>query len=214
MGRHKTVSDEDVLAVARRIFREQGHAASTRDIARAAGVSQAVLYQRYGSKDELFFTSMAPSAPDLEEMLGPSEPEGDAHAYLLGAVERMAGYFRELLPIAIQVMMHPSFDPETLSTIQHVNAGTHLGAALARRLGAFERRGELASGSARAAAQLFTALAHDFGLRGVLAPADGAAARRELTEMIEVVWSGLAPSDRRTATPSVRSGRRPAAPRR
>ena len=194
MGRHKVVSDDDVLAAARRVFREQGHAASTRDVARVAGVSQAVLYQRFGSKEQLFFQAMAPSAPDLEEMLGPAEPGGDAQGYVHAVVERLTGFFSELLPIAIQVMLHPSFDMQTFTWFEHLNAASQLTAALARRLQAFERRGELAPGAANAAATLLTTLAHDRGLRAVLSPGAGASGRRELASMIDVVWRGIAPA--------------------
>ena len=95
MGRQKTITDEEVLRVARALFREQGHTATTREIAHVAGVSEAVLYQRFGSKDQLFFAAMHPRGPDLEQLLGPKDPTGDALTYLrtvvLGAhLERMA----------------------------------------------------------------------------------------------------------------------------
>src|SRR6516162_1159464 len=75
MGRHKTITDEEVLGIARRIFRAQGHTATTREIAQAAGISEAILYQRFGSKNELFFAAMHPRGPDLEQLLGPKDPE-------------------------------------------------------------------------------------------------------------------------------------------
>ncbi|HYD40898.1 MAG TPA: helix-turn-helix domain-containing protein [Anaeromyxobacter sp.] len=212
MGRHKVVSDDDVLAAARRIFRERGHTASTRDVARVAGVSQAVLYQRFGSKEQLFFRAMAPTAPDLEEMLGPAEPEGEAHAYVRAVVERLAAYFSELLPVAIQLMLHPSFELETLHRFEHLNADARLAAALTRRLQGFERRGELAPGSAAAAATLITTLAHDLGLRSVLSPREAASGRRELGRMIDVIWSGVAPAGARAARGArARGTRAPAA---
>ena len=64
MGRQKTISDEQVLRVARDLFRDKGHTATTREIAQAAGISEAILYQRFGSKDDLFFAAM-PSYSDL-----------------------------------------------------------------------------------------------------------------------------------------------------
>jgi AcrR family transcriptional regulator len=83
MGRNKTVEDEEVLAAAREVFRRGGHAASTRDVARAAGVSQAVLYQRFGSKEELFFRAMAPEPLDIAALLGPYPP-ADARRDVMG----------------------------------------------------------------------------------------------------------------------------------
>ena len=53
MGRTKTVDDDELLRRAREVFRQSGHTASTREVARAAGISQAVLYQRFGSKNNL-----------------------------------------------------------------------------------------------------------------------------------------------------------------
>src|SRR5438046_8203043 len=106
MGRHKTISDDEVLRVARDVFREHGHTASTRVIAEAAGISEAVLYQRFGSKNELFFAAMRPGGPDLAELLGPPEPPEDARAYLQATVVRMGRHFARVLPLALQVMMH------------------------------------------------------------------------------------------------------------
>src|SRR5262245_16666657 len=63
MGRQKTISDEEVLRIARDVFLEKGHIATTREIAQAAGISEAILYQRFGSKQELFFTAMRPTGP-------------------------------------------------------------------------------------------------------------------------------------------------------
>ncbi|HMI83758.1 MAG TPA: helix-turn-helix domain-containing protein [Polyangiaceae bacterium] len=54
MGRNKTIRDDELLRVARDVFRDGGHSATPRDVASAAGISQAVLYQRFGSKEDLF----------------------------------------------------------------------------------------------------------------------------------------------------------------
>jgi AcrR family transcriptional regulator len=47
MGRKKTISDDELLDVARRAFVDEGFAASTREIARRAGVSEGVIFQRF-----------------------------------------------------------------------------------------------------------------------------------------------------------------------
>ena len=64
MGRHKVISDDDVLRVARDVFREKG-TRPTRQIA-GPGISEAILYQRFGGKDDLFFAAMHPIGPDVE----------------------------------------------------------------------------------------------------------------------------------------------------
>jgi AcrR family transcriptional regulator len=188
MGRHKTISDDEVLRVARGVFRARGHTATTREIADTAGISEAVLYQRFGSKDHLFFAAMHARGPDVEVLLGPEEPPGDARAFLYGVVTRLAKYFGEVIPLALHLMMHPSFDR---GMFQRMQAGgpAELKDGLARRLTALARRGELRLSSAKATARLLVSLAHDWALGHAMAHATPRP--RELKEMIDVVWQGL-----------------------
>jgi AcrR family transcriptional regulator len=188
MGRQKTISDEEVLRIARDIFRGQGHTATTREVAQAAGISEAVLYQRFGSKDELFFAAMRPQGPDIEPLLGPKDPPQDALTYLHTVVVRLGEYFAEVIPLALRVMMHPSFDPASLARAPPGGPAV-LHEGLAERLAALARRGELATRSVAVTARLLLSLAHDWALRRV----HGASPRgvRELKEMVDVVWEGL-----------------------
>ncbi len=208
MGRHKTISDVDVLAVARDVFRTRGHAASTREIARIAGISEGVLYQRFGSKDALFFAAMVPSEPDLEDLLGPKCPPDDAHGYLRAVVERMAGYFAGVLPIAVQVMTHPSFDVESLKH-GHPAATARLEEALVARLRALEQRKGIAKAPLAIVARLLVGLAHEWALREVVSATGTPATHRELTSMVDVAWHGLAPVEGGIVPPSAADGRSP-----
>jgi AcrR family transcriptional regulator len=191
MGRHKTISDDDVLRVARDVFRERGHTATTREIAEVAGVSEAVLYQRFGSKNDLFHAAMRPRGPDIEALLGPKDPPPDAHEYLCTVVVRLGRHFAEVIPLALRVMTHPSFDPGSLARAQPTGAAV-LREGLVERLASLARRKRIVARRAAAAARLLVSLAHDWALSGVLSPGGGAARReRELKEMIDVVWEGL-----------------------
>jgi AcrR family transcriptional regulator len=189
MGRHKTISDHDVLRIARDVFREHGHTATTRQIADAAGISEAVLYQRFGSKDDLFFAAMHPRGPDIDDLLGPKEPPADAHAYLHTVVARLRKYFGEVIPLALHVMTHPSFDPGSLTRAQP-NAAGALREGLAERLAAFTRRKQLAMPSEDIAARLLVSLAHDWALGRVLTPGR-AHDERDLKAMVDLIWEGL-----------------------
>ena len=189
MGRHKIISDHDVLGVAREVFRAHGHTATTRQIADAAGISEAVLYQRFGSKDDLFFAAMHPRGPDIDALLGPQDPSDDAHAYLRTVVLRIGKYLAEVIPLALRVMTHPSFDPAALARAQP-NAAATLRAQLAQRLASLARRKRLAVQSVDVTARLLVSLAHDWALGGVLSP--GKSNReRDLKAMVDVVWEGL-----------------------
>jgi AcrR family transcriptional regulator len=189
MGRFKTISDDEVLRRARDLFRAHGHTATTRQIAQAAGISEGVLYQRFGSKDDLFFTAMRPSGPDIEELLGPEQPPTDAHAYLRAVVVRLGRYFADVIPLALRVMTHPSFDPSALARAQP-NAAAVLREGLTERLSSLARRQQIAAPVA-VTARLLVSLAHDWALGGVLSPGRSARRDAELKEMVDIVWEGL-----------------------
>jgi AcrR family transcriptional regulator len=190
MGRRKTITDEEVLRIARNIFREQGHTATTREIAQAAGISEAILYQRFGSKDELFFAAMHSQGPDVEPLLGPENPSEDVRAYLHTVVVRLGEHFAEVIPVALRVMMHPSFDPVSLARVQPGGPPV-LQEGLARRLTALAERSEIVLPSAAVTARLLVSLAHDWALRKVHGNAPRGAG--ELIEMVDVVLEGLRP---------------------
>jgi AcrR family transcriptional regulator len=190
MGRHKTISDDEVLSIARDLFRARGHAVTTRQIGEAAGISEAVLYQRFGSKDDLFFAAMHPRGPDIEELLGPDEPLDDARAYLHAVVVRIGKYFAEVIPLALRVMTHPSFDPGSLARAQP-NASTVLREGLTERLASLSRRKRIVTASEAVTARLLVSLAHDWALGSVLSPGGPPNRDRELKAMIDVVWEGL-----------------------
>jgi AcrR family transcriptional regulator len=189
MGRHKSISDEEILRVARDVFRAQGHTASTRAIALAAGISEAVLYQRFGSKDDLFFAAMRPQGPDIEELLGPEDPPDDARAYLRAVVLRVARYMAEVIPLSLRLMTHPSFDPATLARAQP-RGGAALQEGLAERLTSLTRRKRIAPRSEATTARLLLSLAHDWALGSVFAH-DTPRRERGLLDMVDIVWRGL-----------------------
>lgn len=194
MGRYKTISDEEVLRVARDLFRERGHTATTREIAEAAGISEAVLYQRFGSKDVLFFRAMHPTEPDLEQFLGPAEPPDDAQAYLRGVVLRLGRYFAEVIPLALHVMTHPSFDPATFMQA-HPRSHNLMREGLVERLTSLVRRERLATSSVLATARLLVSLAHDWGLQAALGGGTTPQREKDLKELVDIVWDGLQPRD-------------------
>jgi AcrR family transcriptional regulator len=190
MGRHKTISDDEVLAVARRIFRKHGHTATTREIADAAGISEAILYQRFGSKDDLFFAAMRPTGPDIDELLGPADPPDDAHAYLRRVAVRIAQYFAEVIPLSLHVTTHPSFRRDTFARA-HPLPSAVIRDALAKRLSSLATRQRISPRSPAAAARLLVSLAHDWALGHALLHEQATRPDRDLKEMVDVVWAGL-----------------------
>lgn len=194
MGRHKTIADDELLEVARRVFRERGHTASTRDVASAAGISQAVLYQRFRSKDDLFFAAMMPASPDLSEILGePPTGDVDGAAYLRALARRLLAYFEGIAPSLLHLITHPSFRLDVIARAHDHFPARALEAGLADRLKLLQQLRALGSGDVKAAASVLVAALHSYAVFGALAGAPAASHAFRADALITVLWQGLRP---------------------
>jgi AcrR family transcriptional regulator len=101
-----------ILAAARRVFGSAGyHEATTRDIAAAAGISEALLYQHFPGKRQLFEHLIHEAATDLEgRLLGAREAENTETAAVsayFDFVEAESDLYRVFFREALQ--MDPAF---------------------------------------------------------------------------------------------------------
>ncbi len=196
MGRPKLIQDDELLAVAREVFVERGIAASTREIARRAGISEAVIYQRHLTKADLFFAAMVPPALNVEDLLSPGANELGVLEHLEEIALGMLEYFRELVPILLPLMTHPSFDFEKF-------VERHPDSPLSRmRLGLieyFDTQGKLGNMVAEsvgpAGLTLFAAL-HSFALFERLGVHGGEFDETMVRAMVRSLWTGLAPPEK------------------
>jgi AcrR family transcriptional regulator len=76
---------DQILAAARRVFADKGYAATTDEVARAAGVSQPYVVRLFGSKRELFLEAYRVAAAEIEAALGSVPPGPDAGAQMADA---------------------------------------------------------------------------------------------------------------------------------
>ena len=193
MGRARTVEDEDILNAARLAFLDRGQLATTREIADAAGISQAVLYQRFGSKDDLFFAAMAPPPPDLEDLLGdPPRSADETEAYLADVAERLYRYFETVAPLFVQLATHTAFHSDHLADAHQPMMEAGLVESLSTRLGDLVEKGCIRKGDGSAMARLLISIVHGEALSAALlkTPPDGERRR----ETIRLIWRGLSPT--------------------
>ena len=97
MGRHRLLSDEEILRRARAVFVERGYAARTRDIADAIGMSWPALVLRFGGKWELFRCAMV--EPIRARATFPAAAQG---AELRELLERLHALLSEQWPMRLQ----------------------------------------------------------------------------------------------------------------
>jgi AcrR family transcriptional regulator len=193
MGRIKQVSDEAVLKAARDLFVEQGFGASTREIARHAGISEAVLYQRYKTKLDLFFAAMIPPPFALDASRGKGTRQSFASELEALAIEILR-YFREAMPVLLQLVTHPSFnlaelaDPET-SVPLHRLAG-----AVADCLERQRSRGTITADPSRVQAATLTLLGtlHSLAQFEHMGIHGGSFPDRTVKDIVDLIVAGLA----------------------
>jgi AcrR family transcriptional regulator len=193
VGRNKLIDDDALLEVARQVFRESGHTAATRDVARAAGISQAVLYQRFGSKEDLFLLAMTPELPDVEALLGRYPPRS-ARADLRRIAERLVDYFATMLPTMLHVMAHPDLSAARMKQWHARLPFAPIAHGLADRLRRMSGDGLIAAVNAEAAAHTLIAAVHTVAMLETMTHGTHPEQRTaKVGALLEVIWSGLAP---------------------
>jgi AcrR family transcriptional regulator len=99
MARPRQVTDEQILDAARAVFVERGPGVPVAQVARRLGVTQAALFQRLGSKEQLLAAAFAAAAPPALRTfaLGPAagRPVTEQLVELLAG---LAGFFARVLP--------------------------------------------------------------------------------------------------------------------
>jgi AcrR family transcriptional regulator len=99
MARPTTITDQQILDAAREAFLEHGYQASTLDIARQAGISEASIFKRFGSKEKLFYEALQiPEVPpwiaELDGLVG----AGDVQENLICISLRIVAFLEEMVP--------------------------------------------------------------------------------------------------------------------
>jgi len=190
MGRKKTISDADLLDVARQIFVKEGMGASTKRIAREAGVSEGVIFQRFPTKNELFFAAMIPPPASLKQLF---RSRSSGRALIEKVTLAMLDYCRDTLPILLQLMTHPAFGFEEFAR-RRPDASM---IALRRELVEFmmERKaaGEIGDIDAGAAALLVWSTAQAIAFFERLGAHGGRFDPEIVRKTIACMWQGLAP---------------------
>ena len=194
MGRNKTISDEELLEVARGAFVEEGFAASTREIARRAVVSEGLIFQRFQTYEYVFFAAMIPPPADLNRLL--HHPRSQGLALLEKIAFSMIDYFRDTLPVLLPLMSHPAFRFEEFAS-RHPDSPMLL---LRRQLVEFlvkeQRAGRLGPVDPGAAALLIWSAAHSIPFFERLGAHGGKFDPKLVRAMLRALWDGLDPANR------------------
>ncbi|MEM6452600.1 MAG: TetR/AcrR family transcriptional regulator [Cyanobacteria bacterium P01_D01_bin.105] len=105
MARTRKISDEQILEAALAVFLEQGFGASTLDIAKRAGISEASIFKRFSTKENLFFKAMGlPSSPPWITLIETMAGKGDLKENLKRIGSEAIAFSQENFPKLIMLM--------------------------------------------------------------------------------------------------------------
>ena len=195
MGRPKTIETSELLAIAREIFRKNGHTATTRDVAKAAGVTQAVLYQRFKTKDALFIAALTIHAPSLNALSEIDATKHDPRSYLALFAARTKDHFRTAMPSILTHAAHPKYGKEMMGQIHRHNRAGEIAAMLVLRLQTWMQAGLVRPIEPRVFAHAFIHALHSMALVELLSGDDEfyVTDAKEMQAFIDLFWSGLKP---------------------
>ncbi|AFZ33475.1 MULTISPECIES: TetR/AcrR family transcriptional regulator [Cyanophyceae] len=192
MPRNKTITDEEILAVARSLFIKEGAKASTRTLAKMVGISEAVIFQRFGTKEELFFAAMVLPEAQLEVMFNvqPGKKQVTTNLKLISL--QIVSYFREVMPVFLSLISHPSFNMQTFLQ-HHTMPAMQIGNELTEYLTAELNLGRIYTDNAAVTATVLLSHLHNLVLSETIGAHQPIDTDRAISDAIAVLWNGLAP---------------------
>jgi AcrR family transcriptional regulator len=148
---------ERILDAAAEVMRARGAArATTKEIARAAGYSEALLYKHFRDKEELLLFVLKERMPAFRGTMAAGE--GEVAANLAAFVHRALNFYLRAFPMMASMAAQPPLMAASRESMRKYDAGPQLvPAALARYLREEQRLGRVdAAADPDAAAALLT----------------------------------------------------------
>jgi AcrR family transcriptional regulator len=185
MPRPRSIDDATILDAAREVFVAKGPGATTREVAKRAGVSEGVLFQRYKTKTDLFFAALAPPAAEPSAVLPSGEEAVGNLAVFENAALEMLAYFRESMPLLLPLATHPSFDPESFFHREHPASLQNWIASLVDFLDLQPAPDSQAAATLLATSMFGVALIDTVGIHGE------PMTEETIREMVRALWNGV-----------------------
>jgi len=193
MGRPKRIETEELLGIARAVFVLDGAHGSTREIAQRAGISEAALFKRFPTKAELFLAAMIPPNVDVDALIAVAEAVDDPKDSLATLAERMLAYFREAIPVILQLTQNPLIDLKAVRRRYGVSPEQRLAAAVPAYLARQAARGRIRCPDPGGAALLLISAVHSLVLFEIMALHSAKHGSASVRAIVDALWEGLKP---------------------
>jgi AcrR family transcriptional regulator len=105
MARPPKITNEEIITVARQVFLENGAGASTLVIAERAGISEAAIFKRFGTKQALFLAAMGISdRHPWVSVLSKGTPTPAIRTDLIEICTQILEVYQEVMPRVMMMM--------------------------------------------------------------------------------------------------------------
>ncbi|AFY33197.1 TetR/AcrR family transcriptional regulator [Calothrix sp. PCC 7507] len=113
MARRPKITNQQILDAARQVFLQKGFGGSTLEIAQRAGISEASIFKRFATKEELFFAAMGiPDQPLWIKELDSLSGKGDIKQNLIQVCCQILEFYREIMPLLMMLRSRGNVLPE------------------------------------------------------------------------------------------------------
>lgn len=114
MARKPKITNQQILEAAREVFLQKGFGGSTLEIAQRAGISEASIFKRFSTKEELFFAAMgipekALWIQEMETLSG----KGNLKENLTKICHQILEFYGEIMPRIMMLRSRGNLLPET-----------------------------------------------------------------------------------------------------
>jgi AcrR family transcriptional regulator len=192
-----------MLDGAAHVMRTRGMArATTKEIAKAAGYSEAALYKHFRDKTDMFLAVLSERVPStlgtVLATLGQRAGEGSVQDTLQEVARAALSFYHETFVMAASVFSEPQLLAAHRAAVRERDSGPrHVNDVVANYLAAEQDLGGLradADPRAGAALLLGACFQHAFLSRFDDTPLDDEAAQRVAADLARTLYSGLAPA--------------------
>ncbi|MBD2384911.1 TetR/AcrR family transcriptional regulator [Cylindrospermum sp. FACHB-282] len=195
MARTPKITNQQILEAARELFLQQGFGASTIEIAQRAGISEASIFKRFSTKEELFYMSMGiPEKPLWMQELESLSGKGDLKENLIQVCLQILEFHREIMPRLMMLRSRGKPLPEKGNRLasKSIRDVKVLTAFLEREI----EQGRLRLGDPNTVALILLGSLMNYVFLEQINPEEGITTDAPIfvQGLVEILWQGIAPT--------------------
>jgi len=198
MARPKTISDDDLLFVAKNHFLRAGFHASTLAMATEAGVSEATIFKRFSTKKELFHQAMGLPVCSVMDDAQARVGSGDVREHMVEIGGGLLEFFVKLVPQLACLSGVPGFELREMMTQDEPAPPVVLFRAFTDYLEAEMDLGRIVAKDSEVIARAFIGALYNFAFFQYMGfhSRQKMERNRYVRELVQMIWNGIDPQER------------------